>query len=592
MKYSALLWTFSAALGLNWTPATSQNTAGPIAAGDAELRRLTGAERLDHDATWSPDGEWIVFISRDENDYTRLWKVSTRGGESQQLTRGEEAFFDWYPHWSPDGKRIAFASTRGDEAHIWTIAADGGEPTRITAQGLGLPITSCAPSWSPDGRSIAYTARVDDNTDIYVIAVDGSEARRITHHPTFDRLPGWSPDGSELIFSSNRDRDGDEEDEEGGYLWTIGVDGGDAHPLDVVPHASQWGRWSPDGRWLAYQTREESSTNAGMWIVAAGGGEPIPVATLDSLGGWTPQWSPDGEKIAYTSGFTRAGRLAVIPVEGGEATILVDSVSYRGPPRWSHDGETIVYSSDEGKIWEVPTAGGQAQVLLEGSGKSVHPHLSPDGSQIVYKWDNEEEQNIWVVDIAGGEPEPLTLGAEPKSWPVWSADGETITFTAGRVSNNNVDVWMVDAAGGRPVKLTHHPGIDGYSFWLPGGQEIGFMSNRNWNGMFRWDILAVDANGGEPRVFYSGKTANGNLWWPAISPDGRYLAYSSSITLLTSMLYLVSLEDDVSRVLDTRGVRPAFSPDGRRIAYYKSGPSRHAIWIADVSRIVGSIPKL
>ena len=437
--------------------------------------------------------------------------------------------------------------------------------------------------------------------DIYIVPVDGGEARRITRDPAYEVFPSWSPDGEELVYG--RASSGGE----GMYLYTIPVSGGEARRLEIVPHRSGWGRWSPDGRWFAYQTPEGASTHGNLWLVSAQGGTPIAISTRDSLGGWTPSWSPDGARIAFTAGIEDRSHIAVVPLAGGEVTVVANNVAWWSGPSWSPDGETIAYSNADVRIMTVPAAGGEPQILpvsLEG-GRDLDPQeymwggnpcWSPDGKRIVFESRQKEEGRsrwqLWTVPATGGAAEPLTLGPGDQFLASWSPDGESIAFTEYQEPVD--DIWIVDAWGGRPLKLTDDASRNLYPFWLPGGKEIGFLSNRFHNGERLNDILAVHVDGGTPRLFYSRKVEPGNLWSPALSPDGRYLAYRSRYEdpLVVSSIYIVSLEDGTPEKLVARGRQPAFSPDGERLAFIQPSESRTAIWVADVSRIVGASPQL
>ena len=157
-------------------------------------------------AQLSPDGKMIVYavshVDPDkEEEYVALWLLSQETGTSRQLTTGLAR--DWNPHWSPNGKQIAFLSTRGDKPQIYLIPVDGGEAQALTAMKQGV---SGGPVWSPDGKCIAFTAgpscelpdpkepyrvtrhiyRFDgmgylDNVvqDIYIIPAEGGEVKQI-----------------------------------------------------------------------------------------------------------------------------------------------------------------------------------------------------------------------------------------------------------------------------------------------------------------------------------------------------------------------------------------------------------------------------
>ena len=84
---------------------------------------------------------------------------------------------------------------------IWVSDRDGGHPVRITAH----PATEFAPHFSPDGRWIAFSANYDNNTDVYVVPTEGGQPRRLTWHPAADVVTGWSPDSKRVLFISNRE---------------------------------------------------------------------------------------------------------------------------------------------------------------------------------------------------------------------------------------------------------------------------------------------------------------------------------------------------------------------------------------------------
>ena len=136
---------------------------------------------------------------------------------------------DVEPAWSPDGTRIAFASTRDGRYELWAVGAAGGEPSRL----VDAPGRQWAPAWSPDGKRLAFTGVVDGATDVWVATLDTGASRRLTTAPAFDGRPDWSPDGRRLAFVSTR----------GGAqrIWVMGADGSGqralttSHPGDSDP---------------------------------------------------------------------------------------------------------------------------------------------------------------------------------------------------------------------------------------------------------------------------------------------------------------------------------------------------------------------
>lgn len=232
-----------------------------------------------HSAALSPDGEWIAYSvaahdAETDADYEQLWLLELASGAARPLTFGQQR--NHSPQWSPDGKTLAFVSTRSGKAQIHLLPVDGGEARQLTdfKQGVGG-----GPVWSPDGKQLAFSAgpqpdQPHDATlpyrltrhvyrfdavgyldpaaqDLYVIDAAGGEARRLTNDGCHNTAPQWSPDGSRLL-----------------YLATMQPDSHKAiHPaLRVVTLAGEtetivghpWGSlatgvaWLPDGQQIAF----------------------------------------------------------------------------------------------------------------------------------------------------------------------------------------------------------------------------------------------------------------------------------------------------------------------------------------------------
>ena len=175
-------------------------------------RKLTENDNNDQFPSWSPDGERIAFMSdRDGADlHFDIYVMNADGGNQQNITNNP--FDERYPSWSPDGERIAFSSRRdghfrnafGITDEIYVMNADGGNQQRLT-NNHGW---DWFPSWSPDGERIAFAAdRKGDfqNFEIYVIDANGGNQHRLTENRHEDSSPSWSPDGERITFSSRRD---------------------------------------------------------------------------------------------------------------------------------------------------------------------------------------------------------------------------------------------------------------------------------------------------------------------------------------------------------------------------------------------------
>ena len=159
-------------------------------------QRLTNNLIEDEDPAWSPDGGRIVFssareghvIDADGNTTDEIYVMDADGGNQRRLTENRNN--DWDPVWSPDGKRIAFASDRKgnfDEFDIYVMDADGGNQQKLT----NIRGWDSSPSWSPEGERIAFMSERDGNTEIYVMDADGNNQQNLTNNPQGDFGPAW-----------------------------------------------------------------------------------------------------------------------------------------------------------------------------------------------------------------------------------------------------------------------------------------------------------------------------------------------------------------------------------------------------------------
>ena len=165
------------------------------------LRRLplnprSKSASLLHPLVWSPDGRTI---------HSGPHLVRTDGSGSRWLS-----YIPLTAVWSPDGRRIAFAASRGptpgpprysSQSDIYVMNADGSGTRKLTHNAL----QNAEPAWSPDGRKIAFRSTRNGNRDIYVMNADGSGKRNLTRNAAWDSRPSWSPDGRKIAFVSNRD---------------------------------------------------------------------------------------------------------------------------------------------------------------------------------------------------------------------------------------------------------------------------------------------------------------------------------------------------------------------------------------------------
>jgi Tol biopolymer transport system component len=182
---------------------------------------------IDTQPAWSPDGRYVAFGSsrkRPTSDDTSIWVVSVAlPGKPRRLT--DAAGQDIRPTWAPDSQAIVFASTRGGSGRrlFWLDVEDPSAPVVGTPRRLGEDEPgydeAFVPAFSPQGDRIAFAALSDGLLRIATMRADGSDPRSLTEGPA-DFWPTWSPDGRSIVFSARSPGRRDED------LWIVDAAGG------------------------------------------------------------------------------------------------------------------------------------------------------------------------------------------------------------------------------------------------------------------------------------------------------------------------------------------------------------------------------
>lgn len=328
--------------------------AGPaLAAGRAmtvdDLLAVKGVS----DPQVSPDGKLVVYVVSEldratEKSNSDLYLIPSGGGEPRRLTTATGS--DNHPRWSPDGRSIAFLSTRGGSAQVWLLPVDGGEARPLSK----LPVDVAGPIWSPRGDRVAFTAEVyPGKTPEETAAIDEAKAKEKSRVKTYDKL---------MVRHWDQWDDGKRS-----HLFVADVATGKARDLSPkfavnIPPAPFGGSsdyaFSPNGNELAF-TAEPSrdlawSTNTDVWIVSAAGNEPQNL-TVDNPGADAqPSYSPDGDYLAYLSQ-ARAGFeadrwiLKVRDRDSGESSEVTDRID-RSVQSFAWGGSREVTRPFEGTV--------------------------------------------------------------------------------------------------------------------------------------------------------------------------------------------------------------------------------------------------
>jgi Tol biopolymer transport system component len=267
---------------------------------------------------WTEDGRGIVIGRYGQG----LWRIDVSGSangsaEPERLPFGEDAFG---PAISRRGHRLAYSNGTPTHFGIWRVAAPGGPNVRdITRAGsleqafISSTRDDMAPQFSPDGKRIAFASQRSGKWEIWVCNSDGSSPVQLTFSQGPSTTPRWSPDGRRIAFDS---------DAGGQYdIWTVGEDGGKPVRMTTHPANDEFPSWSHDGRWIYFDSARTGEQQ--VWKMPAEGGDAIQV-TRD--GGYAPLESPDGKFLYYTKDLETSSVWRV-PLGGGQATKVLENLS-------------------------------------------------------------------------------------------------------------------------------------------------------------------------------------------------------------------------------------------------------------------------
>lgn len=266
--------------------------------------------------------ELLVVSSRD-GDYA-IFGMNDEGGDQHRLTeeRGDPSTpagleFQVEPAWSPDGTKVAFASSREGSSDIYVMNADGAGTKRLTTSAEN----DQQPAWSSDGQRIVFARSLDDGR-LFVMDADGGGQRRLTGDALEEGEPAWSPDGSTIAYSRRTPgRDVRE-------IWLVDADGSNPRPLTKLGVAATGPAWAPDGSTVAFAANP-GGARYGIFTIAVDDGSVKRVGTAPD-DAFEPAYSPDGESLAYFSG----GAIFVHDA-AGDATALTDADDNDSSPAWN-----------------------------------------------------------------------------------------------------------------------------------------------------------------------------------------------------------------------------------------------------------------
>ncbi len=331
------------------------------AAGVAERVVSVGSLVTGEGPMWSPEGNRILYPSPLGGG--AIWSVGVDGGAPARVTR---EIATGLVRLAPRGEAIAYLSDKGGNPEIWLWNVATGTDRQLT--NLGARINAL--SWSPDGKTLAFSALRYGQFDLWSIDVATGKVLRVTSDPRYETYPVWTPDGRSLLYIRSDDRWADHEimivPAAGGASRVIATDQ-DFFDYGTIATRARFGYplLSSDGKSVLFRSHRSGWIN--YWVVGIDGGAPRQLApeTADQS---DAKWSPDGRSVVFASLRNGTQDLRIVPAAGGTARIVVPvNRGVAASPEWSPDGSRIAFTlatpTRPADLHLVAAAGGATKAL-------------------------------------------------------------------------------------------------------------------------------------------------------------------------------------------------------------------------------------
>jgi Tol biopolymer transport system component/DNA-binding winged helix-turn-helix (wHTH) protein len=430
------------------------------------------------------------------------------------------------PALSPDGQHLAFVWNGGSGPHfsLYVKVVGTEESLRLTKEAS----LDFSPVWSPDGRYIAFCRISKDAAGIYIIPALGGAERRV--HNT---------------------------------LW-------DEQEFQEAFRFADRLSWSPDGKFLAYSDRPSRGEAASIFLLSLDSMEVRRLTSPQrSRGDFSPEFSPDGQTLAFARDSQGVQSIYTIPTSRGQEQRLTSDTRQKWGLAWAPDGREIVFADIGGWLWAISLHGGEPERLQFGQ-DGVEPSIR--GNRLVYMR-HRSNKNIWRRNfsslIPASPPERLISSTRVEAGPQFSPDGSKIAFESTR--SGAAEIWMCRSDGSGLMQLTRFsPSVTGTPRWSPDGQQIVFDSRPAGNA----DIFIIDSQGGPPRRLTS-ETSNEAV--PSWSRDGHWIYFASDRAGGYEVWKMPSTGGSPVQVTRHGGFAAFESPDGRFL-YYAKGLTAPGLW--------------
>ena len=478
------------------------------------------------------------------------------------------------PGISPDGAEIAFVSG-GD---IWTVPSSGGEARLLVSH----PATESWPHYSPDGKYLAFTSTRTGNGDAYVVVLATGELKRLTYDDSNELVEGWSPDSRYVYFSSSaRDIAGMSD------IYRVSREGGTPMQVTADRYTTEYfAAPSPDGQTLAFTARGFAGSQwwrkghshldeSEIWLRREA---PTPRYERVTEGGakevW-PMWSKDGRSLYYMSDRGGAQNIWQRPLGGAAKQVTHFPDGRVLWPSIAANGRTIVFERDF-RIWKLDTASGKAAPVeiarrgvpagpgvqhLSLTGSFQDLALSPDGKKVAFTSHGE----VFAASAKdGGDAARLTNTPAAERELAWSPDSRRLAYVSAR--NGADQIYLYDFTSGKESQITTS-GPDGSPHFSPDGKLVAFLRGGH-------ELRVADLAAKQERVIGTGYFDRAPLLGEntfAWSPDSQWLAYLTVSSKSFENIFVAPAaggkSEPVTFLANTFSNGVVWSPDGKYLLF-------------------------